>query len=198
MGNLSPHMLHNFYIIEPTRNCLINKASRKPSKSRRVKRRVLVCQLILWMLNPLRFPVLSSAFHFLLGDIFSSLGGISVVSWQQQRVYVHQFHLHAPLVTSCITGGVAGSAWISLMMTTTSIVRILSFRRTEDFFLYWSSLLTKLWLFYRKDEIWRHKTCLHSPMRALAWEENCIFKFRCTFIDPFLCLSQSIVNMPEF
>lgn len=71
MGNLSPHMLHNFHIIERTRNCLINKASRKPSKSRRVKRHALVCQLILCMLTPLGFPVLNRAFHFLLGDIFS-------------------------------------------------------------------------------------------------------------------------------
>lgn len=71
MGNLSPHMLRNFYIIEPTRNCLINKTSRKPSNSRRVKRHALVCRLILCMLKPLRFPVLSRAFHFSLGDIFS-------------------------------------------------------------------------------------------------------------------------------
>lgn len=70
MGNLSPHMLHYFCIIEPTRNSLINKASRKSSNSTRVKRQALVCWLILCVPKPLRFPVLNRAFHFLLGNIF--------------------------------------------------------------------------------------------------------------------------------
>ena len=71
MGNLSLHMLHNFYIVEPTSNCVINKATKKSSSSSRVKRRALVYQLILWMLKPFRPPVLNKAFHVLLGDIFS-------------------------------------------------------------------------------------------------------------------------------
>lgn len=43
MGNLPPPMLHHFYIIEPTRDCLINKDSRKPSKSRQVKCTACLC-----------------------------------------------------------------------------------------------------------------------------------------------------------
>lgn len=151
MGNLSPHMLHNFHIIEPTRNCLINKASRKPSNSRRVKRHALVCQLILCMLKPLGFPVLNRAFHFLLGDIFSfsrrsfcgQLGAVCVC--------IHHVHLHASLVTSCATGAVARSAWISLIMTTSSFGHIFSVQKDWRFFLHWTSFLNQLWLFYRKD-----------------------------------------------
>lgn len=69
---------------------------------------------------------------------------------------------------------------------------------TEDFFLHWSSFLTQLWLFYRKNQNWRYEACLSSPVRTPAWEENCILKFWCTLIDPFLCFSQSMVNIPEF
>lgn len=189
MGNLSPHMLHNFHIIEPTRNCLINKASRKPSKSRRVKKHALACQLILCTLKS--WTGLSTSCW---ATSSVSLGGVSVVSWGLTVcVCIHHFHLHASLVTSCMTGAVAWSAWISLIMTTTSFGHISSVQKDWNFFcigvVSWTScdcFIGKI-----KSEGMRH-AC------TLPWEENSFFKYRCTFIDPFLCLSQSMVNTPEF
>lgn len=127
MGNLSPHMLHNFYIIEPTRNCLINKDSRKPSESRWAESCKLVCGLILYTLKSLRFP-----FHILLGNIFSfsrrNFWGCLVLTI---CVYVRGFCLHAYSVPSGIIEAVAWSVWISVI--TTSVGYVLSVQKDWRF-----------------------------------------------------------------
>lgn len=153
MGNLPPHMLRNFYVIEPTRDCLINKDSRKPSKSRRMK-----CTACLWItfvhaqVSQLSFPqegflpLVGQHLQFLWEDFLWWLDASSV-------------SLHPPVSSSCFPCDqlhCRSCRSVSLDLrnndhNTACWDTSRFFRRTKDFFLRWSSFLTQLWLCYSED-----------------------------------------------
>lgn len=96
-------------IIEPTRNCLINKANRKHSNTW-VKRCIF---LLINFVCAQVFHAFCSAkgFRLLVGVTSSaSVRGPSVPSWApEEGVYICHVHLHAFFVTNCITGAVWGN-----------------------------------------------------------------------------------------
>lgn len=146
MGNLPPHTLHHFYIIEPTRDCLINKDSRKPSKSRQVKRTACLC---------INFV------HAQVSQVSFRQGGFLPLVGQHLQFLQEQFLWWLGANSVCLRPPVSSSYFLcdqlryrsccSLSLDlrnndhdTTCCVTSRLFRRTKDFFLHWRSFLTQL------------------------------------------------------
>lgn len=182
-----------FIIIESTRSCLINKANGKHS-NKWVKRHAL-----LLLINFVRAQVSQAfcsemALGFLLGDIFSFC----------KRSFCGQLGtrrrcLHLPRSSSCFPYDQLHyrSCLLDLTNNDHNIIwaHIFSLKWLKGFFCIGVVSWPSCDYFIGKNQNWRHETCLPSPVRTLAWEENCIFKFWCTLINPFLCFSQSMVNI---
>lgn len=126
----------------------------------------------------------------------ASVAGPSVASWAlEECVYI--CHLDASLVTNCITGAVC---WGNLDLT------------NNDHNIIWARIFCLEWLkafFCIGVFSWTSCDCFTGKNKTegmrhacpLLWElqheKKTHFKFWCTLIDPFLCFSPSMVNIPE-